>query len=186
MNKKFFVLALTVLTAFAVSAGGFRDPDFELSPAGQLKKWSGGSWILLTAKDIKAEIVTDASKAFSGKQYLHISNPDKNPISVGGFPRITVQPGKRYILSCRLRGTGKVSIMFIRNDKNLKGRPWDPKCAARRIQLTPDQWTEMTLSYVPQAEDFKMYVAVAVREGDADVDGFTLKIEDIDAPASAQ
>lgn len=184
MNKKFFALALTVLTAFAVSAGGFRDPDFELSPAGQLKKWSGGSWILLTAKDIKAEIVTDASKAFSGKQYLHISNPDKNPISVGGFPRITNQPGKRYILTCRAKGTARFNTMFIRNNKEMKGRPWDPKCAARSVVLSPDKWTEMTLSYVPQAEDYKMYVAISVRDGYAEVDGFELKIEDIDAPAT--
>ncbi|MBR2624954.1 MAG: hypothetical protein IKD23_01000 [Lentisphaeria bacterium] len=184
MNKKFFVLALTVLTAFAVSAGGFRDPDFELSPAGQLKKWSGGSWILLTSKDVRAEIVNDESKAFSGKQLLVVSNPEKTPVSVGGFPRITNQPGKKYILTCRAKGTARFNTMFIRNNKEMKGRPWDPKCAARSVVLSPEKWTEMTLSYVPQAEDYKMYVAISVRDGYAEVDGFELKIEDIDAPAT--
>ena len=74
--------------------------------------------------------------------------------------------------------------MFIRNNKEMKGRPWDPKCAARSVVLSPEKWTEMTLSYVPQAEDYKMYVAISVRDGYAEVDGFELKIEDIDAPAT--
>ena len=48
MKGKIFLSALAAVAALTVAAEGFKDPDFELSPAGQLKKWSGGPWILLT------------------------------------------------------------------------------------------------------------------------------------------
>ena len=179
MSRKIFWAAFVAFAALTVSAEGFKDPDFELSPAGQLKKWSGGPWILLTQKDIKAEIIADASRAYSGKQYLFISNPDKLAIMVGGFPRIDKQPGKRYILTCHARGTAKLSIRFLRDDSKMKSRPWDPKSAHPAVRLTPDKWTEQTWSYVPQEDDAKLYIGLAVSEGDAEIDGMSLKVEDI-------
>ena len=181
MKKKSLLLTGVMMLTLMSFAGGFRDPDFEKSPAGQLKKWSGGSWIMLTSKDIKAEIVADEARAFRGRPLLVVNNPDNNSISIGGFPRITCQPGKRYILTCRAKGTARFNIMFIRNDKQMKNRPWDPKCAARSVILSPEKWTEMTLSYVPQADDFKMYVALSFRNGEAEIDALELKIEDIAA-----
>ena len=178
MKGKIILSALAAVAALTVSAEGFKDPDFELSPAGQLKKWSGGPWILLTQKDIKAEIIADASRAYSGKQYLFISNPDKLAIMAGGFPRIDKEPGKRYILTCHARGTAKLSIRFLRDDSRMKSRPWDPKSAHPFVRLTPDKWTELTFAYVPQEDDAKLYVGVAVCEGDAEIDGMSLKVED--------
>ena len=177
MLKSNFVAAL-FLTGAAVFAGGHSDPDFEKSPVGEIPKWNGGAWIKMSTPQFTAKVVEDPAKAFSGKKYLHLDNPGKTTVNVGGFPRFTCQSGKKYTVQCKARGTGQFNILFIRNDKKMKNRPWTNKAQAKQIQLVPDKWQELKFSYVPAPEDYKMCIALSLRNGSADIDQVTVTIED--------
>ena len=172
------LFAALFLTTAAAFAGGLSDPDFEKSPAGELPKWNGGSWIKMSTPEFTAKVVEDPAHAFSGKKYLHMENAAPTPVTVGGFPRFTCRSGKKYTLQCKAKGTGQLNIMFIRNDKNMKNRPWTNKAEAKRLQLVPEKWQELKFSFVPAPEDHKMCVALSLRSGSADVDQVAVTIED--------
>ena len=175
----FYGLLFLLLTVIAPALPAMGDPDFELTAPGQLPKWSGGFWIRLSAQDFKAQIVQDPARAFSGKQYLHLSHPEKNALYVAGFPRITCQPGKKYILTAKVRGNGRLMMSFFRYDQKLKNRPWSNKAGTPYKKLTPGPWQDLRLEFTPLPGDFYITPAFAIRQGDADIDKVTLKTEDL-------
>lgn len=155
------------------------DPDFELTSSGQIPKWSGGFWIRLSAQEFIAKVVEDAAGAYSGKHFLHVEHPGKNALSAGGYPRIITQPGKKYILTGKIRGNGELMLFFMRNDKAMKNRPWNPRAATSYVKLHSERWQDIRLEYVPQAEDFNMVPAFSIRKGWADIDALKLSVEEV-------
>ncbi|MBE6374857.1 MAG: hypothetical protein E7050_00155 [Lentisphaerae bacterium] len=174
---KFLTLIVGLLLSFNALAMG--DPDFELTSSGQIPKWSGGFWIRLSAQEFIAKVVEDAAGAYSGKHFLHVEHPGKNALSAGGYPRIITQPGKKYILTGKIRGNGELMLFFMRNDKEMKNRPWNPRAATSYVKLHSERWQDIRLEYVPQAEDFNMVPAFSIRKGWADIDALKLSVEEV-------
>ena len=186
MNRStfFYGLLFLLLSILCPAVPAMGDPDFELTAPGQLPKWSGGFWIRLSAQDFKARIVENPTRAFSGKRFLQLSHPGKNALYTAGFPRITCQQDKKYILTAKVRGNGRLMMCFFRYDRKLKNRPWSNKSALPYQKLAQDKWQELRLEFVPQPGDFCMTPAFAIREGDADIDAVSLKTEAVSAAAA--